>query len=125
MDLQLAAWRLHFVFSYKLLRQHSANFTGTDNETLRRRTYKMNREAGKQGQIVTARRIQYANVRGGYDFNPFHAVFEAALSSLESDFVAQANISERAEKSVPVTSQGDIAPFAGQSRVRKMTYGPA
>jgi hypothetical protein len=52
---QLAAWRLNFIFFCKLLLQHSINFTGTDNETLRRRTYVIKREAGEQGQVVTGR----------------------------------------------------------------------
>jgi hypothetical protein len=40
----------------------------------------------------------------------------------ESDFVAEANVPERAKKSVTVTGQGDIAPFSGQRRFRKMAH---
>ena len=97
---------------------------GTNNETLGCRTYIVKGETGEQSQIVTSRWFQNANVRGGDDFNRLHEVREIALSSLESDFIAQANIAQRAEKSIPVARQGDITPFAGQSRFRKVTNSP-
>ncbi len=100
----------------KLLVQHPVKLTGTDDETLRRRAYKIKREASDECQIVAGRGFQYLNIIGGNDFNRLHEVLEATLCSIESDFVAQANMVERAEKSVAVAGQSDIAPFAGQSR---------
>jgi hypothetical protein len=65
---------------------------GADNEAPWCRTYIVKWEAGEQGQVVTSRWFQDANIRRGNDFNRLHTVFEAALLGLESDFVAQANI---------------------------------
>jgi hypothetical protein len=101
----------------ELLRRRPIDFPGTDDEALRRRAHKMKREAGDECQIVAGRWFQYLNIIGGNDFNRLHKVLEATLWSFESNLVAQANIVERTEKSVPVTGQSDIAPFAGQSRV--------
>ena len=52
---QLASRRLNFIFFGQLLLQYSFNFTGMDNETLRRWTYIVKREASEQGQVVTGR----------------------------------------------------------------------
>ena len=39
----------------KLLVQHPVKLTGTDDETVRRRTYIVKRKTGEQGQVVTRR----------------------------------------------------------------------
>jgi hypothetical protein len=122
-ELRLAAGWLNFISFCGLLLRHLVNLTGTDDEALRRWTYIVKREAGEQGQVMTGRRFQHANVRGGNDFNRLDTVLEVAFSSLESNFVARANIVERTEKSVPVTGQSDIAPFARQRRIGKVTDG--
>jgi len=55
MEWQLDARRLNVILLSKLLLQYSFNFTGMDNETLRRWTYIVKREASEQGQVVTGR----------------------------------------------------------------------
>src|SRR5579864_3254047 len=97
---------------------------GADDEALRRRAYEMKREARDKCQIVTGRWFQYLNIIRGNDFNRLDTVLKVAFSSFKSNLVARANIVERAEKSVPMTSQSDIAPFARQSRLGNVTDGP-
>jgi hypothetical protein len=107
----------------KLIVQPRANFTGVDHEAFRRRAYEMKGEASDECQIAADGWLQYANVIWSDDFNRAHEVLEAALSGGELNFVAPANIAQRTKESVSVTGQRYIAPFAGQSRIRKVTYG--
>jgi hypothetical protein len=110
---------------HKPLLRYPVNLMGTDDEALRRRAYEMKREARDECQIVTGRWFQYLNIIGRNDFNRLDTVLEVAFSSLKSNFVSRANIVERTEKSVPVTGQSHIAPFARQSRLGKVTDGPS
>jgi len=77
-------------------------------------------EAGEQGEFVAGGGVEDAEVGGGDDLRGLDEVFEGAGWSLENDFVADANVAERAEKCVAMSGEGDVAGFAGQRRVGKM-----
>src|ERR1700693_6346082 len=99
-----------------LLPQHGVDFTGVHDEAPRRRAYKMKREARYECQIATGRWFQHSNIIGCNDVNGVSAILEAMLRSVELNHVTHANIVERPEKGVPVTSQDHISQLPGQSR---------
>lgn len=100
MGLALAANGIGSSFSRGFLAHDSPNFTCADDETLRRWTYIVEREARKQREVVLCRGFQDAKVRGCHDFDRLDNVLITALPSFEFDFVPHANVAERAEKGV-------------------------
>lgn len=103
---------------------YPVDLMGTNDEAFWRRANVVKWEACDEGKIVTRGRFQDSKIVGGDDLNGFHAVFEIVLGSLESDFVAHANIAQRTKEGIAVTCQRDITPFTRQSRSRNVTYGP-
>lgn len=63
---------------------------------------------------------------GGWNnFGGFHKVLKRASGSLKRDRIAQSNIAKRAEKSVAVADENDVAKCARQGRFRDVADGAA
>ena len=83
------------------------------------------REAGDEGESRDRRSVQDFDVAGGNDLSGFDEVLKIAGRGLERDGVARPDIAERAEKSVAVTGESDVAGCSGQGGFGDVADGAA
>jgi hypothetical protein len=90
------------------------NLAGADDKAVGGCAEVVEREAGNESESGNRRSVQDIDLTGGNDLSGFHEVLKIASGSLESDCVARPDIAERAEKSVAVAGESDVAGLSGQ-----------
>ena len=73
------------------------------------------REAGDEGESGNHRCAENFDVGGGNDLSGFDEILKIASGGLQRDGVAKPYIAKRAEKSVAVAGDSDVAGISGQS----------
>ena len=101
------------------------SFAGPNNEAAGSRADVVKREAGDEGESGDRSCAQDVDVDGGNDLSGFDEVLKIASGGFERDGVARPDIAERAEKSVAVTGESDVAGCSGQGGFRDVADSAA
>jgi hypothetical protein len=95
----------------------------SDDKAVRGWAYEVKGKAGDKRQDAAARGVQDLYVGGWHYFRGFHKILKSAIDCLEGDGIAQPNIAERAEKSVAMAGENDVACCSRQGRFRNVADG--
>lgn len=101
------------------------NFSGANDKAVGGSAEVVEREAGDEGESRDRRSVQDIDLASGNDLSGFHEVLKIASGGLESDGVARPDIAERAEKSVAVAGESDVAGCSGQGGFGDVADGAA
>ena len=93
---------------------------GADDKAVGSCAEVVKREASDECESAAVGRVQDFDVAGGNDSSGFDKILKITRGRLERDCVAQPNIAQRAEKSVAVSGESNVAGFSGQGRFRDM-----